>query len=302
MDLRRPSQMPGIVLWYHKRHLPIEAFQRLQQLHYLRRAQLVALDQVAGAGFEGVTYVDGVMYAVDEDGDKGAAYLLAFEWQALQGQSTPDQQRGERLVQVGRWKLDKTAQTEGIAYVPDEEGGKLYISSEKNSAPYVSIFEVPRNFNRGNLFNRSEQDQDAAEEIFRIDLLNGNLLSEGFLIDESKIASLAYFEDVMYILHDNARVVRGWDLKSGIMVSEWKTPRVGRGFDKQWEGLALQRVVAGGASRNLRGSEPSEPDSTLYVHLSLDTPPQVWSFAMKEQNESASERAEISFPSCAAAF
>ena len=97
---------------------------------------------------------------------------------------------------------------------------------------------------------------------------------------------MTYFEGVLYVLHDNARVVRGWDVKSGTMTSEWTLPRVEGGFDKQWEGISLQRVPA------------RQGTSSVTLYLALETPAQIWSFQLQED-----ETMEKKFvlPECAAA-
>ena len=78
-----------------------------------------------------------------------------------------------------------------------------------------------------------------------------------------------FFEDLLYVVHDNDRVVRGWDTETATMQVEFNLPLVGGGNDKQWEGLAIERNTGnnllGNDMRSLRGA--SEAD--LIVHLSL---------------------------------
>ena len=59
---------------------------------------------------------------------------------------------------------------------------------------------------------------------------------------DSKIVDMQYFEHVLYFLFDNAEVIFAFDLSSGTLLKEWKLPVV-PGFEKQWEGINLERVV-----------------------------------------------------------
>lgn len=143
------------------------------------------------------------------------------------------------------------------------------------------------------------------EEIFPVHQLNGKMLSAG-IADAPKIGSMTYFEEILYILHDNARVVRGWDLRTGTMVSEWTLPRVegGGAFNQQWEGMSLQRVATSTA-RNafVRGAKTMQPSSTVVLHLVLDTPPQIWSFQLQEvAGTSEQQQSNYVLPECAAAY
>ena len=70
--------------------------------------------------------------------------------------------------------------------------------------------------------------------------LNAPLLNQGLM--DSKIVDMQYFEHVLYFLFDNAEVIFAFDLSSGTLLKEWKLPVV-PGFEKQWEGINLERVV-----------------------------------------------------------
>lgn len=165
-----------------------------------------------------------------------------------------------------------------MAYLPDfGSGPKLLISEETIAgASNVFVYDIPTNATA----------DDDKETILPLYQLNAGIFSSG-LLNATKIAAMTYFEDVLYLLHDNARVIRGWDMVTATMVSEWITPRVGGEFDKQWEGIAFQR---------------NESDSSLIIHMTLDTPPQIWSFAMHETIDTASGKVALSFPACAQAF
>jgi hypothetical protein len=79
------------------------------------------------------------------------------------------------------------------------------------------------------------------------------------------------------------------------MLSEWKLPSVQEGLDRQWEGLALERIADApqGTRRGLRTL--ASPPFSLMVHLTLDSPPQVWSLAVRE----GATKGELVLPDCA---
>lgn len=120
------------------------------------------------------------------------------------------------------------------------------------------------------------------------------------------------FEGILYVLYDNALIIRGFDLTSGVIVSDIKLPRVGYSdgkFDKQWEGMFMERVTDGSSTglstgisvtSGLRGTAASSSSSAgqdqIMMHLTLDSPPEIWTFAMNHVNDK-----ELSFPECAVA-
>lgn len=126
--------------------------------------------------------------------------------------------------------------------------------------------------------------------------LNRNLLNSG--LDDSKIGDLHFFDGIFYVLNDNERVIRAWDLESGDHLFTTKLPRVKGKFDDQWEGMALQHYdppQANQMNATLLGQ--------LQLHLALDTPAQVWTFVVREQVDDAGITipGSIVFPPCAAA-
>ena len=60
-------------------------------------------------------------------------------------------------------------------------------------------------------------------------------------------------------------MIRSFD-SNGNIVQEIKLPIAVEGFEKQWEGMRLQRK-----------------DGELLLHLALDSPPQVWSLKVTEK-------------------
>ncbi len=224
------------------------------------------LAEVPGTDFEAATFVGNTLYVASESG--GDTTIMSFVPSA-DGSYTLGSQ----------WEVKGVSQPEGMAYGSDEKGGKLYLSGlSKENKAIIKVYTIPENIETAYGVMSSPYE------------LNARLLTSGIL-DKPKIGAMAYFEDKLYVLHDNARVVRGWDLKSGEMVSEWILPRVGGGNDQQWEGLFLKRQEDVFA---LRGA--SDSGSPVTAYLALDTPPQLWSFKMETKNGA------LAFPECAAAF
>lgn len=146
-------------------------------------------------------------------------------------------------------------------------------------------------------------------------------MSDG-IIGNKKIAAIQVFEGFLYVLYDNARVIRSFDLATGDFVNELKLPRVGTSngdFDKQFEGLFLERVENSetfsednsenasedvskdSSDRRLRGINRAldeDGKDQIKLHLALDSPPEIWSFVMQEDQHAK----EYSFPKCAAAI
>jgi uncharacterized membrane protein YidH (DUF202 family) len=213
------------------------------------------LVEIPGADLEALTSKGRAVYAVSEVSGKKSK-LFALVWNTT-----------NQLEVFWQWEIE-TPKAEGIAYVPGNPD-KLYISGDlieevgdKVAARgVIDVYDLPT---IGRPLKR-----------FR---LNSNMINDG--LTDSKISSLEYFENVLYVLHDNAKVVRAWAL-NGALLSEWKLPPV----SKQWEGLAFERRNNG----QLRGS------GNLLLNLSLDSPPQVWTLAVQEGEKPG----EIILPDCA---
>ena len=189
-----------------------------------------------------------------------------------------------------RWTLKGRSNSEGMTYLPDVGSGpKLLISDEPTAgiAQQIYVYNIPTNATTDGNGETILPLYHLNTEVFSAGLATSTEIDSSGLATLRKIAAMTYFEDVLYLLHDNARVIRGWDMVTATMVSEWITPRVGGEFDKQWEGIAFRR---------------NESDSSLILHMTLDTPPQIWSFAMHETINTASGEVALSFPECAQAF
>ena len=235
-----------------------------------------SLVTIPGADLEGLTSSGSYVYAVSETGMKTKSELLELEWVS------------EQLVLRRRWEIS-TPRAEGIAFIPGAPS-RLFISGDRveevgadlSARGTVEIYDIP-----------GETAVPDPENPLFGQHLNANLLNQGLI--DSKIAALFFFEDVLYVLHDNDGLVRAWDL-AGTLLSEWKLP----GGSKQWEGMALERRPRPVSENNpllrrQRRESAVGDDSVLLLHLAMDTPPQVWTLTVKE----GKTRGEIVLPGCA---
>jgi hypothetical protein len=149
-----------------------------------------------------------------------------------------------------------------------------------------------------NTTDDDDEDDDKQEKLDKTGALNANLINGG--LDDSKIGDLYFFENILYILNDQARVIRAWSREGGTLLATTILPRVGEGFDNNWSGLAIERpnttTNTDGSTSNLRGG--GGPGAPLLVHLSLASPPQIWTFNATQGSVNGS----IVFPACASAF
>jgi hypothetical protein len=229
------------------------------------------LAEIRGTDLEAITIVDDRVFVVSEGVEDSE--LIELRWE------------GAVLGVVHRWTFP-AALVEAIAYVPTRNGsstgakGSLFVASTSRST--ISEYELPS--------------PDGTWAGSKINEINTNLLGNGLV--DSKISALQYFEGKLYVLHDSARVVRVWDLTTGDFLSEWELPRTQSGFDKQWEGMALERVEHSPSGRgSLRASSTSD-DPSLVLHLTHDTPPQVWSLVVIE----GATPGLVQLPPCAAPY
>jgi hypothetical protein len=224
------------------------------------------------ADIEGLTIVNDTVFAISE-GEKKSE-LIALQWDNL-GELNP----------VNRWTID-SVNVEGITYIPTENGGRgrLYISGDNTLGlpqvrGFIDVYDLPA-------LNDNSTSLPIASR------LNSNVMDNGLI--DSKMSALYYFEDVLYVLHDNSALVRAWNIQSGVKLSEWHLPVVGLGADKQWEGLAVEREER--SHTYLKGTPTTTGD--LILHLTLDSPPQVWSFRVNQDATSG----QIILPACAHAW
>jgi hypothetical protein len=238
---------------------------------------VVTLAKIPNEDMEGLVIAGDRIFALSENEDSDKSHLIELEWQ------------NERLEFRQRWEMMTAAtQTEAIAYVPDDEGNyRLFITANGR----VNIYDMP-----DALVTEAIDEDSTATTLQRQGAIGTHLLLDG--LQDGKISGMYYFEEVLYVLHDNDCVIRAWDMDAAKLLAEITLPQVGGSFNKQWEGFAIERNDGSQTlSSGLRGGGSSS-SSPLVVHMALDTPAQVWSFAVEE----GSERGSFVFPSCAAAF
>jgi uncharacterized membrane protein YidH (DUF202 family) len=247
------------------------------------------LIDIPGADIEALTMVGDTILALDEARSKSTSTMYALQWTA----------NGELRI-VDEW-IVPAGDCEGAAFLPGitvgGQGG-LYLTDNSNAGnEKVIVFEIP------GVPESGDSNDEWIAQLPRVELtphhaLNSRALHQGIDSLSSKIGAMTYFEDVLYILYGNAGIVRAWDMESGNLLSEWALPFVSGGFEKQWEGLALEHIGTSRRKRRLRRLLHHAEGSLLMVHLTLDTPLEVWSF-VAQQGEF---RGSVVFPDCAAAL
>jgi len=207
-------------------------------------SEVRVLAEIAEADIEALTYGEGVLFAMSEANKKSELFAL----ETIEGEENP------KLI--GRWKTN-SVDVESMVYIPTGQKyhkyeGKLIIANEA-----IDVYSVP-----SPLYTTTAVTGSMIEPIQSI---NKKIICRG-INENCKSGAMQFFEGHLYILHDNARVIRKWNLDSAQMLAEYPLPWVDDGFEKQWEGMALVRKDA----------------SALTLYLSLDTPAQVWSIAITE--------------------
>lgn len=261
-----------------------------------RENRVKTLVEIPDSNIEALTVIDDRVFALSEGPKK--TELIELAWNG-----------DDELSVSHRWKLSISTQAEGMTYVPDKtrRSGRLLIDVNTQ----VNIYEVPdASAIPDTPLQDDDEDDDALVvadttikdiELERIGSLNNYVLTTG--LKELKISSMFHFEGIAYILHDNEKLLRAWDLDEGDLLFEMPLPWVEGGYSKEWEGLSLERRVVGGEATsllserdyNLRGSTDSTTRTELILHLALDTPAQVWSMVVKQGDA----RGSLILPSCA---
>jgi len=237
------------------------------------------------ANIEALEYVGDDLFALSEKSEMKSEILL-FNW----SHDYSD------LKYIRKWNLDIDATAEGMAFVPDSSGqGKLYVA-------YDLGLNEGSGLNGKNLQDRSSihiydiPDVNNTEKTLRtVSKLSAKVLNQG--LKDSKIADMQYFENVLYILFDNAEVIRAFDLTSGTMLKEWNVPFVPN-FEKQWEGMNLERVAHTSSNASSKITEWGHmqhsdkfinktmlDNSILVLHLALDSPARVYTIGLETTNE-----------------
>eukprot|EP00980_Cylindrotheca_fusiformis_P012181 scaffold2955_cov64-Cylindrotheca_fusiformis.AAC.2 len=254
-------------------------------------APIRQLIESPGADFEGLTIAEGRIFALSPGNVGKVPILSEFAWE----------EDGERLwiAQQFRLGLNEGDSSEGITYVPGNVAGQGSLCIDMGSGQ-LDLYDLP-----------SPTSSGSRPPLFPKNKLSQRMIVSG--LDDGKIGALFFFEGVLYILHDNDMVIRSWDLSAGLLLSEMPLPRVSQpDAEHQWAGLAIERKELAKTSRlYLRGDDDEEDDdddasnrqrsggssSSITVHLTLDSPPEVWSFSVREGNQ----KGELIFPTCAGA-
>ena len=183
-----------------------------------------------------------------------------------------------RLVPTSRYKYNtNTPLVEGMAYIP---------SPNCFARPTLVLAGLASDYSlRMNTYDFPLPGNSPVENPITLTStgLNHNIFSrelgsrDSGLSSRQKVAAMQYFDGLLYLLFDNAMLIRAFD-SDGNMIQETKLPVAVEGFEKQWEGMELQRK-----------------DGDLILHLALDSPPQVWSLKL----ESVQGGAGWKLPPCA---
>lgn len=208
--------------------------------------------------FEAIEIIDEVVYAISEQTSK-TSDIVVFGAVA-EG----------RLVPTSRYNTN-SPQVEGMAYIPSSNWFAqpslvlAGLQSDSILSMHTYDFPLPTNSPVENPITLTWT------------ALNSKIFSRNLRLTEPKVSAMQYFDGLLYLLFDNAILIRAFD-SNGNMVQETMLPVAVEGFEKQWEGMELQRK-----------------DGDLILHLALDSPPQVWSLKL----ESAQGGAGWRLPSCA---
>jgi SPX domain protein involved in polyphosphate accumulation/uncharacterized membrane protein YidH (DUF202 family) len=228
---------------------------------------------ITGANMEALEQVGKYIYALSEDTDKKSE-IIALKWVHSSPDGTFDS-ASSILQESHRWKISLPG-AEGMALLPEGQLGeasaaKLLVAgiltepTKKGLAEVLSI----------DAFDQDSFDFDQAK-LDNTSKINKKLVSKG--LKDEKVGSMQFFEGRLYVLFDNARVIRVFNPLTGLIDQEISLPIAEIGAEEEWEGMRLQRINEGGAG--LRGSNES---SSVVLHLALDTPAQVWSLRLQKE-------------------
>ena len=257
--------------------------------------------ELPGTNLEALEIIDNKLYALSEGIDESE--ILYLEW-------AEDGLGGRHLEEQQRWKI-RTPMAEAMTLIPGEGQGappKLIVAGDMinaiTTAASATGSEAMKRAGRLTIdvFNLEAFDDSKKAEPIR--KLNKYLLSKG-LTDE-KVGAMQFYEGRLYVLFDNERKIRSFDMSSGEMLQEILLPIAAVGSHLEWEGMRLERVSEASFAGGLRGSEPdlsiisegrnsaSDGATALVLHLALDTPGQIWTVRL---NESADGKWKL--PRCA---
>jgi SPX domain protein involved in polyphosphate accumulation/uncharacterized membrane protein YidH (DUF202 family) len=216
---------------------------------------------------EGLAIVDGRLYALSEnkkDPNSGLeeSEIIALDWTA-----------NNTLIESERWRVG-APNAEGLAYTSDPNWfskPQLLVAAdtrdvEKKNRLEMFAYEVPLPL-----------DSKLPEKRFNNKFFSQNL-------KDTKIASMQFFGDLLYVLYNNAALIRAYD-SGGNQMNEWLLPVRKEGFENNWEGMQLEQ----------NGDD-------LYLHLTLDTPGEIWTLKLGGETSADGVAAKWTLPSCASSF
>lgn len=211
-----------------------------------------------GTDIEAIGVVDDRLFVVSESSKK--SNLIELAWNVNK----------DGLDMVGNWTLDLEF-IEGLTYIPGGDGdddGQLFYGDDQGRIYATAIPALKSSWSDLPLVP-----------------LNHAMFRRGLV--DAKIAALQYLDGLLYVLHDNAGVVRGWDLATGELLSEWTLPVPPDSFGTadQIEGFFLERTS--GSMRHR---------AKYLMHLTVDTPAQIWTIAIEVDHANGHV---ITYPACA---
>jgi hypothetical protein len=242
------------------RNKPVLA--RYRHLQESSNTTAQSLLTIPGTDIKSIALAEDRIFVVAEG--KNQSTLIELAWVDNNGTDV------NSLESVGSWGLDPALAVQGLAHVPQENGDRLYFG-DKEGVIYSTL--VPA--------------KSSGKAQLELKQLNQNFFRRG--LDDPKIASLQYLDGILYVLHDNAGIVRGWDTVLGVLHSEWHIP-VPPGAANQTEGFYLEKSSQG---KNLRG----DSRQSYLMHLAVDSPAQLWTL-MVDIN-TADDHSSITYPACA---
>lgn len=191
---------------------------------------------------------------------------------------------------LGRWEISDTlVKPESMTFVPDADA---HPNDERNGQLYVGIRDMIHAYELPPKSSTSRVNK--LSHLTRVDQINTRVVNQGFGEGEV-ISAMHNFEGVTYFLHSKRNVLHAWDLGTGAFLAEIPLPTTAT--NNQWKGIAFERRLLDNEEGFLRGRNvASLASSELFLHLTADAPPQIWSFKMDEGFSSA-----VMFPDCAGA-
>lgn len=180
------------------------------------------------------------LYALSGEDKKPT--IIAMEWTS-EG----------KLVSKAHWEILSSFVT-SMVYVPTStlfEQAVLIVASEER----LDVYDAPL-----------DQTKSALKTIHK---LNFESITRG--LNDTNVAAMQYFEDLLFLLFDNEQLIRAVD-KEGNVVQDVRIPTSESGFGKQWKGMNLQRM----------------DNTDLILHLALNAPAQIWSVKLDLDDSSGS--------------